>query len=611
MERQTLFYNNSCSNNSFDNAFAMCSTLYILYGFFIISAVSLVSDVEKWDIFEISLFGPSTGNPFVDVSLSANFTSPSNILFSFVNGFYDDNGIYKIRFMPNELGLWKYITMSNIKTLSSQNGTFNVIKPSGNNYGPVYSKENINSEERPYFIYAETEEIWFESGTTAYSWQHFPDLYLQNETISTIRYIFNNKIFNKIRFSIFPLYQEWSFSEPLYYPYIGKPPNNWGNFDKFNVTFWKHLDYILLQLKEIGIIADVIIFRPYDYGHWGFDCMGCPYPYYNTCNANDYNITNDLFYLKYLISRISSYRNVWWSMSNEYDVTKCKNSYYGTNMVNYTIWDKYFEYLISIDPYKNPEKEKSMHQGQIMYNYSQSWVTHFSIQGYQNVDYKYFYEKYNVQKPIIIDEMQYEGNITAGWGDLNGAQELYRYWEGTSTGRLMGHSECLLPNKTVIPQNETVVTWWNYGGKLIGESYKKIKWYNSFWNNITMHPPFHKLFTYCYVYGIYNSWNTKNMNVTDACYVSQLYDKFNSSYYFIRWIDPTNTDSKYAAKYNTTINIKLEKGQYVMYKINEWNKTIVLIDDNVEIIGNEGYTYSAKQLPQSIQFINKNSTYFV
>ena len=175
-----------------------------------------------------------------------------------------------------------------------------------------------------------------------------------------------------------------------------------------------------------------------------------------------------------------------------------------------------------------------------------------------------------------------------------------------------GHSECTLSNSTQVPKNETAITWWNYGGKLIGGSYKKIKWYNEFWSNITMHPPFYKLDTLCYIYMNYNAWCSNFLNISNGCYISQLYDKSpNASYYFIRWMDPTNTHSKYMQPYNTTINIKLKQGQYNMYKIDEWNETIILINDNVKVVGNEGYTYSAKELPQSIQFINKNSKYSV
>ena len=62
------------------------------------------------------------------------------------------------------------------------------------------------------------------------------------------------------------------------YPYIGAPPNQWDNFDTFIVTFWQRLDDIIRRLQDVGIIVDLIMFRPYDHGHYGFDCMGCPYP---------------------------------------------------------------------------------------------------------------------------------------------------------------------------------------------------------------------------------------------------------------------------------------------------------------------------------------------
>ena len=74
----------------------------------------------------------------------------------------------------------------------------------------------------------------------------------------------------------------------------------------------------------------------------GFDCMGGR-------NAATYNITNDLFYLKYIIARIASYRHVWWSMANEFGGIACKNQ--GLPQ-NFPIWDQYFKYLIEQDPYR-------------------------------------------------------------------------------------------------------------------------------------------------------------------------------------------------------------------------------------------------------------------
>ena len=50
---------------------------------------------EQWDYHEIELRGPASGNPFVDVQLSATFTSGERKLE--VGGFYDGDGLYRIR----------------------------------------------------------------------------------------------------------------------------------------------------------------------------------------------------------------------------------------------------------------------------------------------------------------------------------------------------------------------------------------------------------------------------------------------------------------------------------------------------------------------------------
>jgi hypothetical protein len=69
------------------------------------------SNVEQWSLFEVELGGPSEGNPFVDVELSAEFSCGSKRVK--VPGFYDGEGIYRMRFMPEEQGEWTYSTKSN------------------------------------------------------------------------------------------------------------------------------------------------------------------------------------------------------------------------------------------------------------------------------------------------------------------------------------------------------------------------------------------------------------------------------------------------------------------------------------------------------------------
>src|SRR5205823_14320437 len=70
----------------------------------------------QYDIFELSLKGPSTGNPFIDVQLKAAFSVEHRTVF--VDGFYDGDGNYKIRFMPDIVGEWRYTTTSNASALN-------------------------------------------------------------------------------------------------------------------------------------------------------------------------------------------------------------------------------------------------------------------------------------------------------------------------------------------------------------------------------------------------------------------------------------------------------------------------------------------------------------
>lgn len=69
------------------------------------------ANVEKWKVYEITLVGPSTGNPFKEVKLSGKFIKDNDTIS--ISGFYDGDGIYRIRFMPQKEG--KRISMAKEK----------------------------------------------------------------------------------------------------------------------------------------------------------------------------------------------------------------------------------------------------------------------------------------------------------------------------------------------------------------------------------------------------------------------------------------------------------------------------------------------------------------
>ena len=45
------------------------------------------------------------------------------------------------------------------------------------------------------------------------------------------------------------------------------------DFIRVPETYYENLEERVGQLRDLGIVADLILFHPYDEGHWGFDRM--------------------------------------------------------------------------------------------------------------------------------------------------------------------------------------------------------------------------------------------------------------------------------------------------------------------------------------------------
>ena len=146
--------------------------------------------VERWGIFELPLNGPKDGNPFVDVELSAEFRFKNRAVPA--EGFYDGDGIYKIRFMPDAIGTWHYETKSNSGELDGKAGQFTCIAPSPGNHGPVRVVATHH------FSY-EDGTPYYPVGTTCYVWNHQGDE-LEEQTLATLK----DAPFNKMRMCVFP-----------------------------------------------------------------------------------------------------------------------------------------------------------------------------------------------------------------------------------------------------------------------------------------------------------------------------------------------------------------------------------------------------------------------
>jgi hypothetical protein len=381
--------------------------------------------VERWGRFEVTLAGPQKGNPFLDVQFGAVFTHKHRAIA--VDGFYDGandggEGTYRVRFMPDTPGQWSYRTQSNCPELDGKRGTFACVAPSPGNHGPV-SVRNVY-----HWAYADgTPHVSI--GTTCYAWAHQGDA-LEEQTLETLQ----GAPFTKLRMCVFPKHYSFNRNEPVYHPFARDADGSY-DWTRFDPAFFQHFEQRVGQLCELGIEADLILFHPYD--RWGFATM---------------DAETDDRYLRYLVARLASYRNVWWSMANEYDLMEAKTD---------ADWDRFFRIVQESDPYQHP---RSIHNCRRFYDHGQPWVTHCSIQSSELHRAREWREAY--RKPVLFDECCYEGNIEFNWGNISAREMVHRFWQGAAGGAYVGHGETYLHPEDVL--------WWSKGGVLHGESAPRI-----------------------------------------------------------------------------------------------------------------------------------------
>src|ERR1700761_3324713 len=103
------------------------------------------SSIEQWGLFEVSLPGPSAGNPFKEVTLTARFSLEHRTVQ--VTGFYDGDGTYRVRFMPDAPGRWTFVTDSSARELAGHTGEFVCTPPmTPGNHGPVGTAHQFHFE---------------------------------------------------------------------------------------------------------------------------------------------------------------------------------------------------------------------------------------------------------------------------------------------------------------------------------------------------------------------------------------------------------------------------------------------------------------------------------
>ena len=397
------------------------------------AAVTGPDEARPFRTVELAYEGPSHGNPYLDVTFSATVMHAGTAVTW--PGFYDGHGVWRVRFLPETPGAYEVTTTSNARSLDGIRSVVEVAPPVDGDHGPV-------RVEGWGFRHADGTRA-IPLGTTCYAWTHQGDA-LEEQTLATLA----TAPWTKLRMCVFPKSMPYNANEPERYPYEPATDESTAigttragdRYDKqrFNPDYFQHLERRIRQLADLGIDADLIVFHPYD--RWGYATLGGQ---------------ADAHYVRYLVARLAAFPNLWWSMANEFDLmTKTDDD-----------WHRLGRLVRDLDPAHHPI---GIHNCGTFFDHTADWITHASVQKvdpYRTAEETTAWRE-RWGKPVVIDEMSYEGDLPYGWGNITAQEMVRRHWEAACRGGFGGHGETYLDAEDVL--------WWAKGGVLKGESAARI-----------------------------------------------------------------------------------------------------------------------------------------
>ncbi|MGW0664145.1 hypothetical protein [Streptodolium elevatio] len=129
-------------------------------------------------------------------------------------------------------------------------------------------------------------------------------------------------------------------------------------------------------------------------------------------------------------------------------------------------FDRALQVVQDNDPYGHL---RSIHNFGTFYDHNKPTVTHASIQKVTAVEaagravlYRDVY-----RKPIVSDEVKYEGDIPERWGSISAEEMVHHFWQGAVAGAYVSHGATYAHPDDIL--------WWAEGGVLHGESPARIR----------------------------------------------------------------------------------------------------------------------------------------
>ena len=202
--------------------------------------------MKQFEMFELIFSGEVLQDDWARIGLTAEFVCGEAR--KTVRGFYDGDGRYAVRFMPDMPGEWQWKVSGAVNAEGRE-----ICEPAENAHGPVKAVGT-------HFEYADG-TLFIPFGTTVYALAHQDDA-LTEQTLESLK----AAPFNKVRMCVFPKHYDYNHNEPPFFPFEKKADGGW-DVNRPCMAFWHRFESILKRIAAMDIQTDLILFHPYD--RWG------------------------------------------------------------------------------------------------------------------------------------------------------------------------------------------------------------------------------------------------------------------------------------------------------------------------------------------------------
>jgi hypothetical protein len=250
--------------------------------------------VPRWEIHEFSIGARShVANPFRDAAVVGEFVSPTGHT-NVVDGFYDGDQTWRVRFAPDVEGDWTYFLRGEGVEIQER-GQLRCTPAMG--HGPI----RVHPD-NPYAFALADGTPFFPMGDTCYGL--FDDTpitpALRREYLKTRR----DQRFNFIRLTVGHS-EARAATNAAYWAWGGTGRPGGADLDRFNPEFFRQFDAFLREVREQGMKVELILLNFYRR------------PYTDT---DAWTSGREQQWLRYLLARYAAFDHVFlWTLANEYE----------------------------------------------------------------------------------------------------------------------------------------------------------------------------------------------------------------------------------------------------------------------------------------------------